>query len=86
MLTFAAAKQNHAMAYSMQDKMEWTLFFIAEFAKKHGLSMKQAFNYLSRFKGIDFLDRQYGYVHTQSFTSMVNDMTDYCHRKGGALA
>lgn len=74
------------MAYSIQDKMEWTMIFIVEFAQRHGLTMKQAFNYLSRFKGIDFVDRHYGYVHTQSFISMVDDMTDYCHRKGGALA
>ncbi|MBQ6772171.1 MAG: DUF3791 domain-containing protein [Bacteroidales bacterium] len=74
------------MAYSIQDKMEWTLIFIVEFAKKHGLTTKQAFNYLSRFKGIDFVDRHYDYVHTQSFVSMVDDITEYCHRKGGAIA
>ena len=47
--------------------------------------MKQAFNYLSRFKGIDFIDRHYDYVHTQSFASMVDDIAEYCHRHGGAL-
>ena len=30
-------------------------------------------------------DRNYGYVHTQSFASMVNDIAEYCHRHGGAL-
>lgn len=73
------------MAYAIEDKIDWTLIFVVEFARKHGLSMKQAFNYLSRFKAIDFVDRHYDYVHTQSFTSMVNDLTEYCHRKGGAL-
>ena len=73
------------MDYSIRDKMEWVIVFICEFGKKHGLTMKQAFNYLSRFKGIDFIDRHYDYVHTQSFSSMVADITDYCHRKGGAL-
>ena len=68
------------MDYSIRDKMEWVVVFICEFGKKHGLTMKQAFNYLSRFKGIDFIDRHYDYVHTQSFSSMVADI-----RKGGAL-
>jgi hypothetical protein len=40
---------------------------------------------LSRFKGIDFIDRHYDYVHTQSFQSMVDDISEYCHRKGGEL-
>ena len=69
----------------MNEKMEWTTIFILEFGRKYGLSMKQAFGYLSRFKAIDFIDRHYDYVHTQSFTSVIDDMTDYCRRKGGEL-
>lgn len=73
------------MAYDIKDKLEWTVIFILEFGRKYGLTMKQAFNYLSRFKGIDFIDRHYNYVHTQSFASMVDDIAEYCHRQGGAL-
>lgn len=73
------------MEYDMRDKLEWTVIFVLEFGRKYGLTMRQAFNYLSRFKGIDFIDRHYGYVHTQSFTSMVEDIAAYCHRHGGAL-
>ena len=71
--------------YSNADKIEWTLIFVYEFGKKYGLTIKQAFNYLSRFKGIDFINRHYDYVHTQSFQSMVDDISEYCHRKGGGL-
>ena len=74
------------MEYKMSDKIEWLVVFVCEFGRKHGLTMRQAFNYLSRFKGIDFIDRHYDYVHTQSFESMVNDLTEYCHKKGGSLA
>ncbi|WP_304221028.1 DUF3791 domain-containing protein [Phocaeicola plebeius] len=49
------------------------------------MTMRQAFNYLRRFKGIDFIDRHYDYVHTQSFTSMVDDIAEYCRRQGGEL-
>ena len=44
------------MAYSMTDKMEWTLIFAVEFGRRFGLTLKQAFNYLSRFGGIKFVD------------------------------
>lgn len=73
------------MSDEMRNKMEWTVVFILEFGRKHGLNMKQAFGYLSRFKAIDFIDRHYNYVHTQSFASIIDDMTDYCRRKGGQL-
>ena len=69
----------------IKDKVEWTVIFVLEFGRKYGLTMKQAFNYLSRFKGIEFIDRHYGYAHTQSFASMVDDVAEYCHRRGGAL-
>ena len=71
--------------YSNADKIEWTLIFVSEFGRKFGLTMKQAFNYLTRYKGIDFIDRHYDYVHTQSFQSMITDISEYCHKKGGGL-
>ena len=83
-IVFLSAK-NVTMAYTNHDKLEWTLIFIYEFGRRFGLTLKDAFDYLSRYDGIDFVDRHYDYVHTQSFISMVNDIADYCHQKGGAL-
>jgi len=71
--------------YTMDEKLAWTTIFVYEFAHHHGLSMKQACNYLSRWNGLKFIDNHYAYVHTQSFPSMVSDITQYCHREGGAL-
>ena len=73
------------MAYNISDKLDWIMIFIYEFGRKHGLTMKQAFNYLYRYQGMAFLNKHYDYVHTQSFKSMVEDITEYCHRKGGGL-
>ena len=73
------------MAYNRFDKLEWTLIFVSEFARRYDLTLKQAFNYLSRYRGIAFVDDHYDYVHTQSFQSMVNDMAEYCRLNGGAL-
>lgn len=73
------------MEYSNNEKLEWTMIFIYEFGKKFGLNMKQSFGYLSRFKGIDFIDKHYGYAHTQPFGSMVDDVAELCKRKGGHL-
>ncbi len=74
------------MEYDVKDKIERTVIFVREFGNRHGLTLKQSFNYLLRYKGISFVERHYDYMHTQSFTSAVNDMTEYCHKLGGGLA
>ena len=73
------------MVYSNKDKLDWTMVFIYEFGKRFGLTVKQAFNYLSRFKGIEFIDKHYDYAHTQSFESMIDDIATLCRRRGGEL-
>ncbi|MBR4198379.1 MAG: DUF3791 domain-containing protein [Bacteroidales bacterium] len=67
------------------DKVEWTVCFVYEFARLYNIDMKQAFNYLCRYDGIDFVDRHYDFVHTQSFKSMVHDVAEYCVKNGGHL-
>lgn len=74
------------MDYNIKDKIEWTMVFVYEFGKRHGLTVKQAFNYLLRYKGIRFVDEHYDYMHTQSFASAVDDMTEYCHKSGGGIS
>lgn len=73
------------MKYDSKDKAEWTVIFILEFGERHGLTLKQSFNYLQRYNGIDFVDRHYSYLHTQSFKSVVDDMTEYCHKMGSNI-
>ncbi|MDR0989379.1 MAG: DUF3791 domain-containing protein [Prevotellaceae bacterium] len=72
--------------YPIADKVEYIIAFVNEFGNAHGLSDRQAYRYLERFKAIDFLDQYYGVAHTRSFADMVNEITAYCHRHGGAIA
>lgn len=73
------------MEYNFKDIIDWTVIFVYEFGKRYGLDLKQAFNYLYRYKAIEFVESNYNYFHTQSFTSVVDDMTDYCKKNGGLL-
>ena len=45
----------------------------------------QAFNYLRRFKGLDFLKKHYDVMHTQSFEDTIEALTLVCNRNGGGL-
>ena len=69
----------------LSDKIAYIIAVISEFASVHSLNPAQAYRYLDRFKGIEFIDRFYGVEHTFSFEDVVEDLTEYCHRQGGAL-
>lgn len=58
---------------------------ISEFAKVHHLSVREANNYLRRFKGIDFLTEHYDVEHLLSFDDSVQDLTQICLNNGGGI-
>lgn len=58
---------------------------ISEFARSHHLSVREASNYLVRFKGIDFLTEHYDAEHLLSFDDSVQDLTQVCLNNGGGI-
>lgn len=58
---------------------------INEFARNHHLSVREASNYLIRFKGIDFLTEHYDAEHLLSFDDSVQDLTQVCLNNGGGI-
>lgn len=73
------------MEINWKDKVEYTVICISEFARKHHLSLTQAFNYLKQCRGIEFLDKGYDVEHLFSIEDAVDDLTEYCYRHGGHL-
>lgn len=67
------------------NKVAYIVAVISEFASAHSLNTAQAYRYLERFKGIEFVNKFYNVEHTFSFEDVVSDLTAYCHRNGGAL-
>ena len=65
--------------------IDYVMTAIIEFGKRHGLSIREASNYLNRFKGIDFLSEFYDVEHTLSFNDCVDDLTVICQNNGGVL-
>lgn len=58
---------------------------ISEFAKTHHISVREANNYLIRFKGLDFLTEHYNAEHLFSFEDSVQDLTQVCLNNGGGI-
>ena len=73
------------MNIKIEDKVAYIIAVVNEFATRFALNSQQAYRYLDRFKGIDFVDEFYGVEHTQSFGDVVDDLALYCHKNGGAL-
>jgi hypothetical protein len=74
------------MGVRLEDKVAYIIAVVNDFAAKYGLNPQQAYRYMSRFKGIDFVDEFYDVEHTQSFDDVVDDVALYCRKNGGALA
>ncbi len=58
---------------------------VSEFAKAYSLTIKEASNYLKRYKGLDFLTLHYEAQHLLSIEDSVQDLAQVCHNNGGGL-
>lgn len=68
-----------------KEVIEYIVTAISEFAKRYLLTIKEASNYLLRFKGIEFLEQCYAAEHTLSVRDWIDDITAICKRNGGGI-
>ena len=72
----------------LQNRITYMVYCINAFADRYRLTAKQAFAYLNRFKGMEFLDECYEAEHQLSLEELedaVNDLSIICKRNGGGL-
>lgn len=74
------------MSRTERNRLEFTIALIAVYAASYRIKQKQAFNYLNRFKGMEFLQKYYDVLHTQSFEDAIEALNAVCRRNGGQLA
>jgi len=58
---------------------------VSSFAESKNLSQKDAYNYLEKYKGIDFLEECYDAEHLLSLDDAVEDLTIVCKNNGGGI-
>ena len=58
---------------------------VSEFARAYSLTIKEASNYLKRYKGLEFLTLHYEAQHLLSIEDSVQDLARVCHNNGGGL-
>ena len=73
------------MKYKIRNIFEYIIALVNEFAKRFDLSDRQAYNYIKHHKGVDFIEKNYGIIHTLDFNEAVESVAAYCRRSGGKL-
>ena len=68
------------------NRIEYVVCCVGAFASRFSLTNAQAYAYLRRFAGIDFLLDCYAAEHTLSIDDAVEDLTHICRQKGGQIA
>lgn len=68
------------------DVIHYIVMSLGLFARKYKLTKKEACNYLSRFKGLEFSIRNYEAEHQLSLQDCVDDMAVICQRNGGSVS
>ncbi len=66
-------------------QINYAVSCVSEFAHKHHLTMKKAFQFLFEYKAIEFLKNHYEIEHTLSFDDVMDDMMMICEKNGGRL-
>lgn len=66
-------------------QINYVVACIGEFARKHNLTMKEAFRFLFEHRAIEFLKENYDIEHTLSFEDALDDMLMICQKNGGTL-
>ena len=66
-------------------KIAYTIACVNEFAHMQNIGIKEAFQYLFQFKGIEFLKENYEIEHTLSFDTVLEDLIILCKKNGGTI-
>ena len=68
-----------------RNRVFYYVLCVRAFAERKNITLKDAYNYLYEYKGIDFLIECYDAEHTLSLDNAVDDLTLVCRNNGGTL-
>ena len=65
------------------DKVNFTAFIIPAFAEAYKMNVQDAYLYLKKYGGLDYLDKCWWALHTDNPFWAVRDMFEVCKNNGG---
>ncbi|MBR6196921.1 MAG: DUF3791 domain-containing protein [Bacteroidaceae bacterium] len=73
------------MSKEQRNTIEYLVCIIGAFANRFSLTNAKAYQYLRKYKGLDFLTKHYKVEHTLSIEDAIEDIAIICNRHGGTL-
>jgi len=73
------------MSKEEQNKIDYMVICVNEFAEKFLMNYKDAFNYLHKYNAIRFLNENYTIEHTLSIEDAIEDISLIAKNNGGHL-
>jgi hypothetical protein len=67
----------------MSDKVSFITFIIPEFASSYKMNIQDAYFYLKKYGGLDFLYKHWGALHTDNPFYAVDYLYRVCYKNGG---
>ena len=67
------------------DKISFVSFIIPEFASGYKMGIQEAYFYLKKYGGMDFLNKHWWALHTDNPFYAIRDMAQVCRNNGGYL-
>ena len=72
------------MTKADRNLLDYIVVCNSEFVNRYGMHMRDAYIYLNRYKGIEFLKEFYDVEHTLSFDDALDDLAAKKKKNGGA--
>ncbi|MDR1414356.1 MAG: DUF3791 domain-containing protein [Odoribacteraceae bacterium] len=71
------------LGVEVSDRLSFVTFIIPYFARAYKMSRQEAYRYLKKYGGIDFLFEHWWALHTDNPFYAARDMFEICHQNGG---
>jgi hypothetical protein len=65
------------------DKISFISFIIPEFARTYKMNIQEAYRYLKKYGGLDFLNECWWSLHTDNPIWAIRDIYEVCYENGG---
>ena len=65
--------------------LNFLVALVAEFAARFDIPQSTAYNYIRRYKGLDYYFRHYNILYTLSFDDNVDNLIQVCANHGGTF-
>jgi hypothetical protein len=67
----------------VSDKVSFITFIIPMFADAYKMNVQDAYLYLKKYGGLDFLNEHWWALHTDNVLYALNDLYTICYENGG---